>query len=128
MCLKVDKNLKLDFQPSEDGRQRIVAYKVVLTLSNKITSPLYSFTWKEGWNYSSRWHKEVSDIELVDRIDQGFHVYLTKEDAIMAKDSWLAYNYSYDSQIIPVCCYENDFVAAGYDRGFKSAVFTKVMK
>ena len=117
MCLYINKKIKVKFTNG-----RIIAYKAFHKPYKALVSPYQGKKYKPGWCKSN----SIKSTKYDKIVILGIHVHLTKESAENAEPL---------SIIVPVICYEKDFIAAGsswYDKSLgrqnknKEAVFTKV--
>lgn len=119
MCLYVDEKetrlIKRRFAAAKRrGKNYIVCYKIVKFVDNKIYSPYYPKEYKPGWNKSNRRILKLTKNEKI-YVNRGIHV--------MTSNSSIYVDIYENEIIIPVRCYEKDFISGGET---KEAVFTKV--
>jgi hypothetical protein len=134
MCLIVDKAVTRKVRARLRLKGKIEAWKVVgvkilygpRRRIGWLRSIARSFCWKKGLNYAmvlgcrvkvnraDKWRDG-------DRVDPGFHVYLSK-----SKAHGVAREHDYHVPV-RVVCYEKDFIAAGYNNRSdgEGAVFSK---
>lgn len=120
MCLYVDKKetrlIKRRFAAAKrKGKDYIICYKILKIYWNKkIYSPFYPKEYKPGWNKSNRKSPKLTRNEKL-YVNRGIHVMTSKSDKYIDIDE--------DEILIPILCYEKDFVSGGEP---KEAVFTKI--
>lgn len=118
MCITLNEEIQLNVLKKLETEGFLIGYKILWSrYDHVVTSPVFGgFIWKPGWNVSRR---ETGGIFSLPK-DIGIHVYLDKEAAECANDT--------DDAVVPVKCYAEDIVAAGYDNdtSHMSAVFKRV--
>jgi hypothetical protein len=127
MCLYVNKEASAKLFQKFKNREYIICYKVVNAENGIITSSIYDYCWKKGFNKSkstvppyykhqmkNKYLKKRSRYYNCDgRINVGIHVYTRRPD-----DS--------EDRIMAIKCYKEDFIAAdnSYEAVFKQVELT----
>ena len=121
MCLRIRKDITQRLIEKEKGKFKV--YKFVHKKDNELYSIFYDYKWKLGENYpDDGYHfpifKSFGTVQ-----NTGFHVFLTKEDALKSKDTV----YFIDcATLVELEADINDLFWAGYWENTESAVFSKL--
>lgn len=98
----------------------VICWKVLRKDNDKLESPYMYTKYVKGENKSDRKSaKLTSEEKRNNRINNGIHVYLSKEDAKLSENVG-------DDSVYPVFCLLKDLVSVGRFINVDSAVFTKV--
>lgn len=119
MCLRVNEIVQDKMLKRFEKSDEIVCYKVLTKTGDYYNTPfrgtpvtLGEVLKSDARSNGKKRHKAGS------RIIKGIHVYLTRKGARVGK--------ARDDIIVKIKCKKEDFIAAGYFGGDKSAVFKKV--
>lgn len=155
MCLRHNPERTRKLAAKLRKQEHIIGYKILRVVQyigyKRLESHYYSHTWKSGWNKSHMhkqtfihdarslgWHRKeyksvlYKNVCTYTAVKEGIHVFTNKQTAEyqLAKMRMNATGLNRIFVIVPVKCYGNDLVSAGYDNGNEfhshSAVFTRV--
>jgi hypothetical protein len=124
MCCTRDFGAEMKLKKLLQRKKKIKAWKVYVLRQGRWTSPVF---WAPlifgtaGWIVSDR-DPELQLKVLANNIFHGLHVYLDREAAEFLRRKFGLKK----GVVVPVWCYEKDFVGSGTSIGEKSAVFNKV--
>ena len=83
MCLIITESWKQELKDFISGRKEITAYKIIQECNTSIYD---GYTWKKGYNISSRPSSQVrGHEEEIRQINSGFHFYVSKSDIYKCK-------------------------------------------